>query len=185
MKFAAVPRRELGVRTVFNLLGPLTNPARPDFQLLGVSSDDLLDLMADSLLKLGVRCALVVHSQDGTDEISVSCPTTVREVRNGEVHSCEVAPEDFGVNRSEPDSVRGGDAETNAAILMGVLAGRSGPARDAAVINAAAALYASGHASDVREGAKRAQESLDSGAAAETLEKLRAVSQDARAETVA
>jgi anthranilate phosphoribosyltransferase len=184
MKFAAVPRRELGVRTVFNLLGPLTNPARPEYQLLGVSSDNLLDLMADSLLNLGVRCALVVHSQDGTDEISVSCPTAVREVRNGEVRSYEVVPEDFGVTRSEPDSVRGGDAETNAAILMGVFAGRAGPARDAAVINAAAALYAAGRASDVREGSKRAQESLDSGAASETLEKLRAVSQNARAEIV-
>jgi anthranilate phosphoribosyltransferase len=185
MKFAAVPRRELGVRTVFNLLGPLTNPARPDFQLLGVSSADLLDLMAESLLKLGSTCALVVHSEDGTDEISVGCPTMVREVRNGEVRSYEIAPEDFGIQPSEPDSVRGGDAETNAAILNGVLGGRPGPTRDAAVINAAAALYAAGKATDLREGAERADAVLQSGAAAATLEKLRTVSQGARAETAA
>jgi anthranilate phosphoribosyltransferase len=181
MKFAAVPRRELGVRTVFNLLGPLTNPARPAYQLLGVSSADLLDLMAESLLKLGVQCALVVHSQDGTDEISVGCPTMVREVRNDEVRSYELVPEDFGVGRAEPDSVRGGDAETNAAILMGVLQGRGGPTRDAAVINAAAALYAAGRADDLRRGAELAATAVESGAAASTLEKLRAVSQQAGA----
>jgi anthranilate phosphoribosyltransferase len=182
MKFAAVPRRELGVRTVFNLLGPLTNPARPDHQLLGVSSADLLDLMAGALVKLGGRSALVVHSRDGTDEISVGCPTMVREVRGDEVRSYEIAPEDFGLERSDPDSVRGGDAETNAAILVGVLEGRGGPTRDAAVINAGAALYAAGRAADLRRGAQLASEVLDAGAAAAALEKLRAVSQLARAE---
>src|SRR5947209_16627706 len=96
MRFAAVPRRELGVRTVFNLLGPLTNPARPSYQLLGVSSDELLDLMAHALLKLGVDRALVVHSHDGTDEISIAGPTSVRELREGAVSSYQVAPDDFG-----------------------------------------------------------------------------------------
>src|SRR5579884_1014308 len=105
-KFAALPRRELGVRTVFNLLGPLTNPARPRYQLLGVSSADLLDLIAESLLKLGVEAALVVHSQDGTDEISIGAPTQVREVRDGCVRAYEITPEDFGVNRSPEDAVR-------------------------------------------------------------------------------
>jgi anthranilate phosphoribosyltransferase len=183
MKFAGVPRRELGVRTVFNLLGPLTNPARPDYQLLGVSTADLLDLMAECLLKLGVRCALVVHSSDGTDEISIGCPTMVREVRDGEVRSHEISPEDFGIGRSDPDSVRGGDAETNGAILLGVLRGTQGPARDAAVINAGAALYVAGRAGDLRRGAMLASEALDTGAAASALEKLRVVSQQARTES--
>jgi anthranilate phosphoribosyltransferase len=183
MKFAGVPRRELGVRTVFNLLGPLTNPARPDYQLLGVSSADLLDLMAECLLKLGVRCALVVHSRDGTDEISIGCPTMVREVRDGEVRSHEISPEDFGIERSDPDSVRGGDAEANGAILLGVLRGTQGPARDAAVINAGAALYVAGRAGDLRRGAMLAAEALDTGAAASALEELRVVSQQARTES--
>lgn len=180
-KFAAVPRRELGVRTVFNLLGPLTNPARPRFQLLGVSSGNLLDLMAESLLKLGVEAAVVVHSHDGTDEISVSSATMVREVRGGDVRTYEVSPEDFGVERAGPDAVRGGDPTTNAAILRAVLDGERGPARDAAVINAAAALYAAGRAPSLQGGARMAREILDSRAAQETLERLRAVSQRARA----
>jgi anthranilate phosphoribosyltransferase len=185
MKFAAIPRRELGVRTVFNLLGPLTNPARPAFQLLGVSSADLMDLMAGALLGLGIRRALVVHSEDGTDEISVAAPTSVREVAGGDVKAYEIAPEDFGVERAAPESVRGGDAGTNATILLGVLQGKPGPARDAAVINAAAALYASGRAADLRSGAQQAASALDKGAALATLERLKSVSQQARQETAA
>jgi len=185
MKFAAIPRRELGVRTVFNLLGPLTNPARPAYQLLGVSGADLIDLMAGALAGLGIRHALVVHSQDGTDEISVAAPTDVREVSGGEVRAYTVAPEDFGVERSAPESIRGGDAETNAGILMDLLQGKRGPTRDAAVINAAAALYASGRADDLRRGAEQAAEVLDSGAALATLELLKAVSKRARTELVA
>lgn len=181
MKFAALPRRELGVRTVFNLLGPLTNPARPSFQLMGVSSHDLLDLMAESLSKLGVEHALVVHSEDGTDEISIGSSTAVREVRAGEVTAYEIVPEDFGVARSRPDSMKGGDPETNARILNAILEGQQGPARDAVVINAAAALYAANRASSFRAGAELAAEALNSGAARTTLERLRTVSQGARA----
>jgi anthranilate phosphoribosyltransferase len=180
-KFAAVPRRELGVRTVFNLLGPLTNPARPRYQLLGVSSGDLLDLMAAALQKLGVARALVVHSQDGTDEISVAGPTDIREVTAGEIRSYTVTPDDFGVRQASPESVRGGDASTNAAILIGVLEGEQGAARDASLINAAAALYAAGRAGDVREGMQQARDALDSGAAREALVLLRAASQAVRA----
>jgi anthranilate phosphoribosyltransferase len=180
-KFAALPRRELGVRTVFNLLGPLTNPARPSYQLLGVSTDSVLDLMAQALLKLGVERALVVHSGDGTDEISLASATAVREVRAGEVEAYEVTPEDFGVERWEPVAVRGGDPETNAAILRGVLLGKRGAARDAAVVNAAAALYACGRAESFAAGAEAAGRSIDSGAAAAVLERLRAASQGARA----
>ncbi len=182
MKFAAVPRRELGVRTVFNLLGPLTNPARPRYQLLGVSSPDLVDLMADALLKLGVESALVVHSYDGTDEISVAGKTMVREVREGTVRTYDVSPEDFGVSRAEPEAVRGGDPEVNSAILRRILEGQPGPPRDAAVMNAGAALYVAGHAENFLEGAKKAAQALDSQAALHTLERLRAVSQGARAE---
>lgn len=182
MRFAAIPRRELGVRTVFNLLGPLTNPARPRYQLLGVSNSGLLDLMAEALLKLGVEAALVVHSRDGLDEISVSAPTEVREVRGGTIRAYDIGPEDFGFQAAPEGAIRGGDPETNAAMLLDVLQGVPGPARDAAVINAGAALFAAGRAHDFREGARLASDTIDSGAARETLERLRRVSQGARAE---
>ncbi|GAC1473046.1 MAG: hypothetical protein PVSMB7_26480 [Chloroflexota bacterium] len=181
MKFAAVPRRELGVRTLFNLLGPLTNPARPQYQLLGVSSDDLLDLMADSLLKLGVTRAIVVHSADGSDEISVAGITMVREVHKGSVRRYEVTPEEFGISRAAPDAVRGGDVDVNKRILIDILDGRPGPTRDAAVMNAAAALYACGRANDLRTAAEMAAAALDSRRALQTLDRLRIVSQGARA----
>ncbi|GAC1467424.1 MAG: anthranilate phosphoribosyltransferase [Chloroflexota bacterium] len=182
MKFAAVPRRELGVRTVFNLLGPLTNPAHPRYQLLGVSSEGILDLMAESLLKLDVERALIVHSDDGTDEISIAGTTKVREVRDGGVRAYAIEPEDFGVQRSGRDTMRGGDVDMNVAILASVLSGESGPARDASVVNAAAALYIAGRASTFQEGAILAAESIDSGAARHTLERLRMVSQQVRAD---
>jgi anthranilate phosphoribosyltransferase len=173
MKFAGLPRRELGVRTVFNLLGPLTNPARPHFQLLGVSSEDLLDLMASALAGLGVEHALVVHSADGMDEISVAGPTSVREISATGIESYEITPEDFGLGRSEIEGLRGGDPETNATIFRDVMGGQPGAARDCAVMNASAALLASGRVSSLREGAERAAEALDSGAALSTLVSLR------------
>jgi anthranilate phosphoribosyltransferase len=182
MKFAGVPRRELGVRTIFNLLGPLTNPAAPRFQLLGVSNEGLLDLMAGALDRLGVEHALVVHSADGLDEISLSGPTSVREIVGGTIRTYEVTPDDFGVPRADADAVKGGDVETNARILSDILAGQRSAARDAAVINAAAALYASERARDLRDGARMAERALDSGAARATLDRLRAVSQGARAD---
>lgn len=181
-KFAAVPRRELGVRTVFNLLGPLTNPARPAYQLLGVSNRALVDLLAEALLKLGVERALVVHSADGTDEISVSGETTVRQIDGGSIRRFEVTPHDFGIEPSPADAVRGGDPATNATILNRVLEGHRDPARDAAVVNAAAALYAAGRAESFREGTEIAQRVIDSGAAIGTLERLRTVSRSARVE---
>jgi anthranilate phosphoribosyltransferase len=146
-----------------------------------VSSDDLLDLMAQSLRKLGVESALVVHSCDGTDEISIAGPTMAREVRNGQIRERELTPGDFGVPAARPDAMRGGDAETNAAILHSILDGEKGATRDAAVINAAAALYAAGCVDDLRTGAERAAEAIDSGAARTTLERLRTTSQQARA----
>jgi anthranilate phosphoribosyltransferase len=182
MKFAGVPRRELGIRTIFNLLGPLTNPAIPRFQLLGVSSESLPDLMAGALQRLGVEHALVVHSADGLDEISLSGPTTVREIVGDEILAYEIGPEDFDIEPAEPDAVKGGDVETNVAILQEVLDGRRGPTRDAAVINAAAALYAAGKAQNLCEGARLAERALDHGTARITLDRLRAVSQGARAD---
>ncbi|MGI8826167.1 MAG: anthranilate phosphoribosyltransferase [Chloroflexota bacterium] len=182
MKFAALPRRELGVRTVFNLLGPLTNPAIPRYQLLGVSGADLLDLMADSLLKLDVTAALVVHSDDGTDEISTSGPTRVREIRGGAIRAYQIEPEDFGICRSPPESVRGGDVETNVGILRRVLDGEIGPARNAAVVNAGAALYVAGKAETLVDGARLATSALDSGAARAQLLRLMDVSVRARSD---
>lgn len=179
-KYAGQPRRELGVRTVFNLLGPLTNPARPRYQLVGVSSADLLDLIAESLLKLGVEAALVVHSEDGLDEISVSGPTSVREVCDGAVQAYEVTPADFGLPASDPSSIVGGDPDINASMLRAVLDGAAGGPRDATLMNAAAALYISGRASDLREGVTVASRAIDSGAARAVLERLRVVSQGAR-----
>jgi anthranilate phosphoribosyltransferase len=122
-----------------------------------------------------------VHSADGTDEISISGPTSVREVTGGDVRAYEVTPDDFGLERAAPDSIRGGDPDINARILRDVLAGKRGPTRDSSVINAGAALYASGRADDIREGALRAAAAIDSGAALATLERLRVASQGARA----
>lgn len=182
MKFAAVPRRELGVPTLFNLLGPLTNPAHPRFQLLGVSSEELLDLMAGALAGLGVKRALVVHSADGTDEISISGPTSVREIAEGQIRAYEVTPDDFGLPAALSSAIRGGDPATNAAILRDVLTGKPGATRDSSVMNAGAALYAAERVDSLRDGARQAARAIDSGAALATLERLRAASQDARAE---
>lgn len=185
MKFAALPRKELGVRTVFNLLGPLTNPAHPHYQLLGVSSVRLLDLMANALSQMGVERALVVHSLDGTDEISVAGPTSVREVSAAGVRAYEIGPEDFGVPVSSMEEIKGGDPETNAAIVISVFRGERGATRDAAVVNAAAGLYVSGRAPTLREGAELAGQAIDSGAALRTLERMGQVSRQARAEVAA
>jgi anthranilate phosphoribosyltransferase len=182
MKFAAVPRRELGVPTLFNLLGPLTNPAHPRFQLLGVSSDELLDLMAGALAGLGVQRALVVHSSDGTDEISISGPTSVREIAGHQIRAYEVSPDDFGLPAADSSAIRGGDPAVNAAILRDVLTGKPGATRDSSVMNAGAALYAAGRVDSLRDGARQAARAIDSGAGLATLERLRAASQDARAE---
>ncbi len=167
---------------MFNLLGPLTNPAIPRYQLLGVSGADLLDLMADSLLKLDVTAALVVHSDDGTDEISTSGPTRVREIRGGAIRAYQIEPEDFGICRSPPESVRGGDVETNVGILRRVLDGEIGPARNAAVVNAGAALYVAGKAETLVDGARLATSALDSGAARAQLLRLMDVSVRARSD---
>jgi anthranilate phosphoribosyltransferase len=169
MRHAAPVRAELGVRTLFNLLGPLTNPAGATHQLLGVSDVSKLRLIADVLGLLGIERAWVVHGTGaagrGIDEVSVSGPTRVAEVRGGKVSECEVLPEDFGVARSGPEALCGGDATENAAIIRAVLAGEPGARRDAVVVNAGAALCVAGTAPDPRQGATLAAQAIDSGAA--------------------
>lgn len=177
MKFAAGPRGEIGIRTVFNILGPLTNPAGAHAQVLGVASLGLVQRMAEALALLGSHHALVVHGEDGVDEISICAPTRVSEVRDGEIRSYSVAPEDFGFARETPETIRGGDAATNAAICRSVLAGADGPRREVVLMNAAAALVASDLADDLADGVKLAAKAIDSGAAADRLEKLTSVSQ--------
>lgn len=176
MKFAAGPRREIGIRTVFNILGPLTNPAGARSQVLGVPSALLVDRMARALAALGSHHALVVHGEDGMDEISICAPTQVSEVRDGEVRTYRIAPEDFGFTRHNHEAIRGGDAEVNAALTRAVLGGQDGAAREVVLLNAAAALIAADLADDFADGLARAVRSIDSGAAAERLDRLVEVS---------
>ncbi|MHB0972088.1 MAG: anthranilate phosphoribosyltransferase [Thermoanaerobaculia bacterium] len=172
MAAVVLVRRELGVRTIFNLLGPLTNPAFARRQVLGVFDRRLVGRIGAVLEGLDTEHAMVVHSDDGLDEISVSAATTVCEVRNGLRSTYRVTPEDFGLQRRERDEVRGGAATENAAIIREVLDGRRGAARDIVVVNAAAALYVGGRVSALGEGARMAEESIDSGRAGVALEEL-------------
>ena len=169
MKFVAPLRREIGIRTVFNLLGPLTNPAGTRRQVIGVARLDLVETIAAVLARLGSERALVVHGDDGFDEISISGPTTVGELVGGAVKTYRVAPEDVDLPCHDIAYLRGGTPEQNATELRLVLDGTPGPLRDFTLINAAGALFAYGIAADLREGVVRAAESLDSGAAAGKL----------------
>lgn len=169
MKHAAAPRREIGVRTVFNILGPLTNPAGARAQLLGVARPELGAKMAAVLSRLGCEHALVVHGQDGLDEMSLSGPTSVHELREGRIREYEVSPQEMGLAEAPLDAVRGGSAEENADKLRSVLDGDAGPARDIVLLNAAAALVAADLAADLWEGVRLAQSAIDSGAAREKL----------------
>ena len=169
MKFVAPLRREVGIRTVFNMLGPLTNPAGADRQVVGVARAQLVEKMAGALARLGSSRALVVHGDDGFDEFSISGPSTVTELDGGELRTFRVAPEDVGLPRYDVGYLRGGTPEQNATELRLVLDSVPGPLRDFTLINAAAALVAWGAASDLREGVAIAERSIDSGAAAERL----------------
>lgn len=173
LEYAAAPRRELGVPTIFNVLGPLTNPAQATHQLVGTFRDELRAQMAATLNLLGVQAAWVVHSEDGLDEISPHAPTRVSVLAAGRVEEGVVTPEDFGLTRSPPGAIEGGDAKRNANILLEVLAGKPHPARTAFVLNAAAALAI---AKDLRlrEAADAVQTALDSGQALACLERWRA-----------
>ena len=172
MKYVQPARRELRLRTVFNLLGPLTNPAQASAQVVGVYSDDLVEKLAEALSMLGLRRALVVHGSDGLDEVTITGPTRIAEVRNGLVHSYEVTPEEFGLTRAPMETISGGDTAVNADIIRRVLAGEKSPRRDVTLLNAAAALVAAGKADHLSAGMPLAAESIDSGAAVSKLEKL-------------
>ncbi len=172
MRHVAPVRKELGVRTLFNLLGPLANPAGARRQLLGVPAPQLVPLIARTLLELGCDRAFVVHGHGGLDEISTSGPTMVAEVRDGSVRSYEISPEEMGVPRAEVAALRGGEAQQNAQILLAVLRGEKGARRAAVVLNAGAALAAAGVCEEIVEGVRLAERSIDSGAALDRFEAL-------------
>ncbi len=173
-RHAAPARKQIGVRTVFNLLGPLTNPTGAQAQVLGVYSAEVVDLVAATLAELGVERAFVVHGAGGLDEISLAGETIVAEVRGGAVRKFTVTPEEFGVARAPLEAIRGGTADENAALVQRILEGEAGPRRDIVVINAAAALVAAGVAANFHEAAELASAALSSGAASEKLARLRA-----------
>ncbi|MEO8690284.1 MAG: anthranilate phosphoribosyltransferase [Solirubrobacteraceae bacterium] len=170
-------RRELAVRTIFNFLGPLTNPAGASRQVIGVSDPAFLHTIAGALAQLGAQKALVVSSADGLDEMSTAGTTTVVEVDGGEIHSYELAPEDVGLPRSSYEAVAGGTPQDNAAVTRRIFAGEDGPARDIAALNAGAAIYVAGRAETLEGGVRAAEQALDSGAAAEALDTLVALTQ--------
>lgn len=172
MKHAAPTRREMGVRTAFNLLGPLTNPAGATRQIVGVPRADLTDLLARSLRLLGSARAWVVHGADGIDEISTTGHTKVSECRDGAVHTFFIHPSDFGIRKATPSELLGGDAAQNATIIRRVLNGEQGAPRDVVLLNAGAALFVAGRVGSVKEGIALAASAIDSGAARATLDSM-------------
>jgi len=172
MKHAIGPRRELGVRTLFNLLGPLTNPAGVRNQLLGVFREDLLVPLAQVLQRLGSRHAMVVHSRDGLDEISIGDATEVAELKEGEVRRFAISPEELGISRAPLDAIRVEGPQESLAVLRGVLEDRSGPARDIVVLNAGAAIYVAGVTETLTEGVRWADAAIKSGEARNRLDRL-------------
>jgi anthranilate phosphoribosyltransferase len=172
MKYVQPARRELRLRTIFNLLGPLTNPANASGQIVGVYSADLVEKLAEVLSELGLRRALVVHGRDGLDEITITGPTKIAEVRNGRVQSYEVTPEDFGLKRAPLSELSGGDAQENAQIIRRILKGERSARRDVVVLNAAAALVAAGHADHIQGAVPIAAYAIDSGHAMQRLQLL-------------
>ena len=176
MKYVGGIRKELGFRTVFNILGPLTNPAKPTMQLLGVYDEYLVEPLAGVLVGLGVKRGMVVFGQDKLDEISMSAPTTICEIKDGWYKTNVITPEDFGLTRCTKEDLVGGTPQENAAITRAILSGEKGPKRDAVLMNAGAALYIGGKAESMADGVKLAAEIIDSGKAMATLEKIITVS---------
>ena len=172
MKYVGAIRRELGFRTVFNILGPLTNPAHPTMQVLGVYDESLVEPLARVLTELGVKRGLVVYGQDRLDELSLSAPTTVCDFGGGEYRRYVLTPEEVGLTRCTREELRGGDPTENAAITRAILGGEGGPKRDAALLNAGAGLYVAGKAPTIAAGVALAGEIVDAGAATATLERL-------------
>ncbi len=176
MKYVGAIRRELGFRTVFNILGPLTNPASPTMQLLGVYDDYLVEPLAQVLVNLGVKRGMVVYGMDKLDEISLSAPTKICEIKDGWFKSTMITPEQFGFKTCAKEELKGGTPEENAAITKEILAGKKGAKRDAVLLNAGAALYLGGKAESMQDGVKLAAEIIDSGKALQTLQKMIEVS---------
>ena len=181
MKYVGAIRKELGFRTVFNILGPLTNPGSPKMQLLGVYDEYLVEPLARVLVSLGIQRGMVVYGQDKLDEISLSAPTSVCEIRDGWYKSYVITPEDFGFDRCTKDDLKGGAPEENAAITRAILSGEKGHKRNAVLMNAGAALYIGGKAESMKDGIALAAELIDSGKALETLERFITVSNRAEA----
>jgi anthranilate phosphoribosyltransferase len=171
-RHATLARKQIGERTAFNLLGPLTNPAGAHSQLVGVYGIDVIDLMAATLAELGIQRALAVHGADGLDEISLSGETYVAELNEGTIKRYTLTPEDFGLSRAPIETLRGGDAAENAALIREVLEAQPGPRRDIAVINAAAALVASGIAANFQDGAQLAAKAISSGLAQKKIGRI-------------
>lgn len=176
MKYAIGPRREIGARTVFNILGPITNPAGTQRQLIGVYDKSLTRLLAEVLQQLGAEHIVLVHSQDGMDEISLAAKTHVAELKNGEIKEYQIDASDFNLSPST-ESITGGEATENAVIVEKILQGGKGAKRDVVIANAAAGLYVAGATEDLKEAAKMAAESIDSGAALKKLEAMREFTQ--------
>ena len=183
MKYVGAIRKELGFRTVFNILGPLTNPGSPSMQLLGVYDEYLVEPLAQVLVSLGVKKGMVVYGQDKLDEISLSAPTKICEIKDGWFKTSVITPEQFGLTRCTKDDLKGGSPAENAAITRDILNGAKGPKRDAVLMNAGAALYIGGKAPDMQAGIQLAAELIDSGKALATLEKLIEVSNRPEVET--
>lgn len=181
MKYVGAIRKELGFRTVFNILGPLTNPASPQMQLLGVYDEYLAEPLAQVLMKLGVEKGMVVYGQDKLDEISMSAPTTVCEFKDGWFKTYTITPEDFGFTRCTKADLVGGTPAENAKITLAILRGEKGPKRDAVLMNAGAALYIGGKTDTLKKGIQLAAEVIDSGKAMKTLEEIIAISNDKEA----
>ena len=182
MKYVGAIRKELGFRTVFNILGPLTNPGSPSLQLLGVYDDYLVEPLAQVLINLGVRRGMVVYGQDKLDEISMSAPTSVCEIKDGWFKSYVITPEEFGFSRCTREDLAGGTPQENAAITRAILGSEKGCKRDAVLMNAGASLYIGGKADTMKEGVALAAELIDSGKAMKVLDTLIAVSNRPEAE---
>lgn len=176
MKFAIGPRKEMGIRTIFNILGPLTNPAGAERQVLGVFSDKLTEPLAKVLGNLGVKHAFVVHGEDGLDEITNTDRTRVTELKNGIINTYFISPEDFNFTKAGKGALKGGNAKENAAIVIEILKGEKGPKRDIVLMNAAAALVTGDKAKDFHEAVSLASTAIDSGAALKKLEEVKKVS---------
>jgi anthranilate phosphoribosyltransferase len=172
MKYAVGPRRDIGIRTIFNLLGPLTNPAMASHQLIGIYSGDLVGAIANVLKNLGSARAMVVHGLEGLDEISLCGPTKVAELRDGVVKEYQLEPEQVGLKRCQLSDLHGGSATESAAIVRAILAGDKGPPRDVVLFNSCAALYVAGKAATLQDGITLAAASIDSGKARQKLEQL-------------